>query len=146
MRRPFPPSPETRPANQPTDQFPVVHPRIADSRPDRDRPATGTPEPQRPDRDRPATGTPGPQRPDTDARDSRLPAERTSESTPERRQPEPAGHDAGHDDGDGTISVQDLINRVGGPSRPRRRRALWNPVDYDEPEDGNTGRHHRGTE
>ena len=135
MRRPFPPSPETRPANQPTDQFPVVHPRIADSRPDRDRPATGTP---------------GPQRPDTDARDSRLPAERTSESTPERRQPEPAGHDAGHDaghhDGDGTISVQDLINRVGGPSRPRRRRALWNPVDYDEPEDGNTGRHHRGTE
>ena len=146
VSRPFPPSPETRPANQPTDQFPVVHPRIADSRPDRDRPATGTPEPQRPDRDRPATGTPGPQRPDTDARDSRLPAERTSESTPERRQPEPAGHDAGHDDGDGTISVQDLINRVGGPSRPRRRRALWNPVDYDEPEDGNTGRHHRGTE
>ncbi|WJY98796.1 Membrane protein YdfJ [Corynebacterium hansenii] len=33
---------------------------------------------------------------------------------------------------DESISVQDLIKREGGHSRPRRRRALWDPRDYDE--------------
>ena len=33
---------------------------------------------------------------------------------------------------DDSISVQDLIKREGGRSRPRRRRALWDPRDYDE--------------
>ena len=33
---------------------------------------------------------------------------------------------------DGSISVQDLIKREGGHKRPRRRRALWDPRDYDE--------------
>ena len=33
---------------------------------------------------------------------------------------------------DEAISVQDLIKREGGHARPRRRRALWDPRDYDE--------------
>ena len=33
---------------------------------------------------------------------------------------------------DESISVQDLIKREGGHARPRRRRALWDPRDYDE--------------
>ena len=36
------------------------------------------------------------------------------------------------DDDDEAISVHDLIRREGGRSRPRRRRALWDPRDYDE--------------
>lgn len=36
------------------------------------------------------------------------------------------------DDDDEAISVHDLIKREGGRSRPRRRRALWDPRDYDE--------------
>lgn len=49
---------------------------------------------------------------------------------PQPRPDEPA--DDADPDEDTSISVQELIAREGGHNRPRRRRALWDPRDYDE--------------
>jgi RND superfamily putative drug exporter len=67
---------------------------------------------------------------------------RKSEAAPEpapepKRTPEPKPQSqpqqqSAAEPADESISVQDLIKREGGHARPRRRRALWDPRDYDE--------------
>ena len=59
------------------------------------------------------------------------------EPTEPKRTPEPKPQSqpqqqSAAEPADESISVQDLIKREGGHARPRRRRALWDPRDYDE--------------